>query len=147
MFGELWPVENTLRTRVEILHGLRERAGTVANFSADLIGKAGPYTISGGPRVSVADGDFMQFHFGVTPAAAMRNGLVQPFDARAGFKSAGYNISVSYQWSPAWKSTIWQSYDRLVDDAGRSPITSKLGSPDQFSLGLATYYSFGLPLK
>jgi outer membrane scaffolding protein for murein synthesis (MipA/OmpV family) len=147
IFGELWPVEGTLRTRVEILHGLREHAGTVANFSADLVGKVGAYTVSGGPRVSVADGDFMQFHFGVTPAAAMRNGLVQPFDAKAGFKSAGYNLAVSYQWSPAWKSTIWQSYDRLVDDAGRSPITSRLGSPDQFSLGLAAYYSFGLPWK
>jgi outer membrane scaffolding protein for murein synthesis (MipA/OmpV family) len=147
VFGEVWPIENTLRIRVEILHGLRENAGTVANFSADLVKKVGPYTVSGGPRVSVADDDFMQFHFGVTPAAAMRNGFVQPFDAKAGFKSAGYNLSVSYQWSPAWKSTIWQNYDRLVDDAGRSPITSRLGSPNQFSLGLATYYSFGLPLK
>ena len=148
VFGELWPIENTLRTRVEILHGLRENAGTVANFSADLVGRSWDrIPFSGGPRVSVADGDFMQFHFGVTPAAALRNGLVQPFDAKAGFKSAGYNLSVSYQWSPAWKSTIWQNYDRLVDDAGRSPITSKLGSANQFSLGLATYYSFGLPWK
>jgi outer membrane protein len=147
VFGELWPVENILRTRVEVLHGLRDGAGTVANFSADLVGRAGQFTVSGGPRVSVADADFMQFRFGVTPAAAMRNGLVQPFDAKAGFKSAGYNLSLSYQWSPAWKSTIWHNYDRLVDDAARSPITSKLGAANQFSLGLAAYYSFALPLK
>jgi outer membrane scaffolding protein for murein synthesis (MipA/OmpV family) len=147
VFGELWPIENTLRTRVEVLHGLRERAGTVANFSADLVRKTGPFTVSGGPRLSIADNDFMRLHFGVTPAAALRNGLVQPFEANAGFKSAGYNLSVSYEWSQAWKSTVWQNYDRLVEDAGRSPITSRLGSPNQFSLGLATYYSFGMPLK
>jgi outer membrane scaffolding protein for murein synthesis (MipA/OmpV family) len=146
-FGEVWPIENTLRLRVEVMHGLRENAGTVANFSADLVQKFGLYTISGGPRVSVADRDFMQFHFGVTPAAALRNGLVTPFDARAGFKSAGYNLSVSYEWSQAWKSTVWQNYDRLVDDAARSPVTSKLGSANQFSFGVASYYSFGWPLK
>ena len=147
VFGELWPIENLLRTRVEVLHGLREHAGTVANFSVDLVKMTGPYIVSGGPRVSIADYDFMQLHFGVTPAAALRNGLVQPFEASAGFKSVGYNLSISYEWSQAWKSTAWQSYDRLVEDAARSPITSKLGSSNQFSLGLATQYSFGVPLK
>lgn len=145
LFGEVWPIENILRTRVEVLHGLREDAGTVANFSADLVQRMGAFTISGGPRLSVADDDFMQFRFGVTPAAAMHNGLVQPFDAKGGFKSAGYDLALSYQWSPTWKSTIWQNYDRLVDDAARSPITSRLGSPNQFSFGLAAYYSFGFP--
>jgi outer membrane scaffolding protein for murein synthesis (MipA/OmpV family) len=147
VFGEFWPIENTLRTRVEVLHGLQQRAGTVANFSVDLVRITGPYTVSAGPRVSIADYDFMQLHFGVTPAAALRNGLVQPFEANAGFKSVGYNLSISYEWSQAWKSTVWQNYDRLVEDAGRSPITSKLGSPNQFSLGLATHYSFGVSLK
>jgi outer membrane protein len=144
-FGEVWLSENTLRARMEVLYGVRERAGTVANLSVDLVQKFGPYTLSGGPRVSVADNDYMQYNFGVTPAAALRNGMVQPFDAHAGLKSAGYNLSISYEWSHAWKSAIWQNYDRLVDDAARSPITSKFGSPNQLSHGLVTYYSFGWP--
>lgn len=44
--------------------------------------------------------------------------------------------------SPTWATTGWLRYDRLVGDAGASPITTKLGTANQVSFGLILSYSF-----
>jgi outer membrane scaffolding protein for murein synthesis (MipA/OmpV family) len=143
-FAEYWPVENVLRTRFELLHGLRGRDGVVANVSADLVQKFSAFTLSGGPRLALADGAVMESEFGVRPLAALRNGLVPPFDPHGGVKSAGYEIALSYDWSDQWRTTVFQRFDRLVGDAAASPITRRFGSPDQFTFGLGANYSFAV---
>jgi MipA family protein len=92
----------------------------------------------------LADGDSMQFLFGVSDAASIRNGRVGPFNADAGVQSVGANATVSYDWSEDWKFTVFGRYDRLVGDAADSPITKEFGSPDQFTVGAGVAYSFHL---
>lgn len=143
-FAEYWPVPNVLRTRFELMHGVSSHDGFVANVSADLVHKFSAFTLSGGPRLALADAGVMEVEFGVRPLAALRNGLVPPFDPRGGVKSAGYEIALSYDWSDQWRTTVFQRYDRLVGDAAASPITRRFGSPDQFTVGLGANYSFAL---
>ncbi|MBF9235268.1 MipA/OmpV family protein [Microvirga alba] len=144
VFAEFWPVPEMLRTRVEVRHGVRGQDGFVADLSMDLVQQFGAFTLSCGPRLSLADNRTMQQEFGVSPLASFRNGLVPPFNARGGVKSIGYGIGLSYDWSEQWRTTVFHRYDRLVGDAGASPITTRFGSRDQLTFGLGLSYAFRL---
>jgi MipA family protein len=141
-YVEFWPLHDVLRTRAEVVHGLRVQDGFATNLSADLVQRYGAFTLSGGPRLVIADSDAMQFQFGVTPEAAARNGKVGAFDADAGFQSVGANATLNYDWSQDWRLTVFGRYDRLVGDAAESPITRELGTADQFTFGAGFTYSF-----
>jgi outer membrane scaffolding protein for murein synthesis (MipA/OmpV family) len=143
-FVEYWPVPDFFRTRVEVMHGFRDDDGFFANLSADFIRHYGRYTFSAGPRMVIGDSDSMNFLFGVSDAAAIRNGRVGPFDADGGIQSVGANATVSYDWSEDWRLTGFARYDRLVGDAADSPITREFGSENQFTLGAGVTYSFHL---
>jgi MipA family protein len=85
----------------------------------------------------------MNLVYGVSEAAAERNPYVTPFRADGGISSVGLSTAVSYDWTDAWRTTLYQRYDRLVDDAANSPITHQLGSHNQFTFGIGFDYSFG----
>ena len=76
-----------------------------------------------------------------TPFEAALNGRVTPSRARGGVTSLG---ALTYQWSEQWTTTVYAGYDRLVGDAGDSPITRRLGSQDQFTVGARLSYSFAI---
>lgn len=139
-FVEFWPIQDVVRTRIELMHGLRADDGFSANLAADLIQHYGRFTLSAGPRMVLADSDEMELQFGVTPA--VRNGRVAAFNAGGGIQSVGINATLSYDWSEDWNLTIFNRYDRLVLDAADSPITRQFGSEDQFTLGVGITYSF-----
>ncbi len=40
-----------------------------------------------------------------------------------------------YKWKPRWRLTLNASYQRLMADAARSPLTRQLGTPNQFNIG------------
>lgn len=141
-FVEFWPVEDVVRLRTEVLHGLNGDAGFTANLSADFVKHYGPFTFSAGPRLQLADDDEMQIQFGVSRRAAERNGHVAPFDTAGGLESVGVNATLSYQWSDNWIFTVFNNYDGLVGDAANSPVTQGFGSPDQFTFGAGVTYSF-----
>jgi outer membrane scaffolding protein for murein synthesis (MipA/OmpV family) len=141
-FIEIWPIENRLRTRLEIRHGLHANDGFVADLSMDLVQKFGAFTLSGGPRLTLADSSVMQKEFGVSPLASQHNGLLPPFQARGGAKSIGLEAAISYDWSDQWRTTVFQRYDRLIGDAAASPITTHLGSKNQFTFGVGLTYAF-----
>ncbi|MBZ6078871.1 MipA/OmpV family protein [Microvirga puerhi] len=144
VFVEYWPIQDRLRTRLEVRHGLHRHDGFVADLSADLIQKFGAFTLSGGPRASLADNSIMEKEFGISPAGALRNGMLPAFSAHGGVKSVGLEAAVSYDWSDQWRTTVFQRYDRLVGDAGASPITTRLGSRNQLIFGLELTYAFEL---
>ncbi len=141
-FAEFWPIEDLLRTRIEVMHGLRSDDGFTINLGADLVQHFGRFTVSAGPRGALADSDQAQLLFGVSPSASTRNGRVAPFDASGGLESVGVNETVSYDWSEALRLTVFSRYDRLVGDAANSPITRELGSLDQFTVGAGITFSF-----
>lgn len=142
VFANYWPVPGVLRIRLEVREGLRPDDGIVADLNTDVVGHFSAFTLSGGPRISFGDGSANKLELGVSPAESVRNGLLPPFKAHAGIRSAGYGAAVSYDWTPVWRTTLFHRFDRLVGAAAGSPIPQRLGSRDQFTFGLGLTYSF-----
>jgi outer membrane protein len=143
-FLEVWPVD-FLRARVEVRQGFNGHEGIVGNLGLDFVQRAGAFTFSIGPRLAFGDSDFTREYFGVTPIESVLNGRVNPFRPDGGVTSVGGLASVRYRWSEAWATTVYGGYDRLVDDAGRSPVSRVLGSRDQYIVGAQLSYSFYFP--
>jgi MipA family protein len=140
-FVEFYP-HKQLRTRIEIREGFHGYSGLYADLGADWIQPWKQWQFSFGPRLALAGGGFMNTYFSVSPMEAAANGMVMPFKASGGLVSVGLAGAATYRWSPSFALTGWLRYDRLQGDAAASPIASKLGSRNQFSLGLIGSYSF-----
>jgi MipA family protein len=143
LFAEYWPILDRLRTRVEVRYGFGYK-GFVADLGADWVQPVGRFTFSGGPRLALADRNYMRKYFSVTPADALANPRVTPFSAGSGLRSAGVLGAVGYRWTKLLTTTLFVRYDRLIADAGESPIVKRIGSPDQFTIGVNTTYAFGV---
>lgn len=143
VFAEFWPLKDRLRTRIEVRHGFRGRSdGFVGDLSVDWVERFGALTLSGGPRLSVGDADYMDANYGVLPSEAAANRRVNAFDAGPGLKSVGLEAALSYDWSKAWTTTAFIRYDRLAGDAAKSPIVKRFGSRDQITVGTGLSYAF-----
>ncbi len=142
-FLNLWPMP-WLRLRGEIRHGFGGHDSWVGDVSADLVHETGPWLLSIGPRLSVADADFTRTFFGVSALEASRSpfgiGAYAP-DGRMTWGGALANAEL--QVSPRWNLVAVGSYRRLMGDAARSPIVARLGDKDQFSATLSVRYRFG----
>lgn len=142
-FAQLY-LGKSFRVRGELRKGLGGHDGWISQVSADFIARRGDdYVFSIGPRVTWADEEYQQAYFGVTPAMSAASGLAA-FDADSGVRGVGGATSLSYQFTPDWGIQAYGRYERLVGDAGRSPLIRTYGSRDQFSAGLALSYTFGL---
>lgn len=142
-FVEYWPMAN-LRTRAELRQGITGHQSLVGTLGADLIYKPGAFTFSGGPRLNFGSGQYMRKFFSISVPEALANGRVTAFDARSGASSVGALGAAAYEFSPTWTGTLWGGYQRLVGDAGRSPIPRVLGSRNQGSFGATVSYSFNV---
>lgn len=145
LFAEFWPIGDRLRTRIELRRGVGGHEGFVATAGADLVERVGAWTLSAGPRVHLADGESNNTYFGVSARDAALSPFVVPFKAEGGLRSVGAAASVTYQFTPAWATTVHAGYDRLTQDAARSPITRQFGSADQFRFGASLSYTFEIP--
>lgn len=141
-FGEIWPIQDTLRLRVEVTQGVRPHDGLLAKLAADWIGRTGRFTISGGPRITLGDTAAMRLDFDVPFAAALANPALPPYRALPGLRSVGLAGAVAYEWSDTWQTLAYGRYDRLVSSAAASPIVRRIGTADQLSFGLGATYTF-----
>lgn len=142
-FAQLY-LGKSFRVRGELRKGLGGHDGWISQVSADLVARRGDdYVFSIGPRVTWADENYQQAYFGVTPAVSAASGL-PAFNADSGLRGVGGTTSLSYQFTPDWGIQAYGRYERLVGDAGRSPLIRTYGSRDQFSFGLGLSYTFGL---
>lgn len=143
-FIEYWPAD-ALRTRLEVRHSIIGGKGLVADFSADAIWRPSKAVlVTGGPRVSVADSDFMRTYYGVDAAQASFLNL-PAHSAQAGLRSYGAGSMLKYFWSDQWATMTYAEYARLSGDAGDSPlIGSHNGTKDQFTVGIGTSYTFSV---
>jgi outer membrane protein len=124
--------------------GLGGHDGWISQVSADFVARRkDDYVFSIGPRLSWADKEYQRAYFGVTPAMSAATGLAA-FDPGSGLRGVGGATSLSYQFTPQWGIQAYGRYERLVGDAGRSPLIRTYGSRDQFSAGLALSFTFGL---
>ena len=142
-FGQLY-LAKSFRLRAELRKGLGGHDGWISHLSADFIARRGDdYVFSIGPRVIWADEEYQRAYFGVTPAMSAASGL-PAFDPDSGLRGVAAATSLSYQFTSDWGIQAYGRYERLVGDAGRSPLIRTYGSRDQFSAGLALSYTFGL---
>ena len=142
-FVEVYPVRN-FRLRGELRQGINGHRGLVGDLGADIVIRdADTYILSFGPRARWGDGDFNRAYFGVTPAAAVASGL-PAFTPRSGFYAIGGMAGLTMKFGRNWGMRSYLGYDRLVRDAGHSPIVRQLGSRDQFSGGAGLFIEFNV---
>jgi MipA family protein len=138
LFGELWFANDALRVRAEVTQGVRARDGILVKLAGDAIGRFGHFTLSGGPRLVLADAASQRIDFGVPERA---RGLA-PYDPKGGLRSAGLAAALAYDWSDSWQTLVYGRYDRLLSEAARSPIVRRFGSVHEMSVGIGAIYSF-----
>jgi outer membrane scaffolding protein for murein synthesis (MipA/OmpV family) len=135
-------ISDNFRVRVEGRRGFGGHEGWVGDVGADFFVRGGTETVfSIGPRVRLADSEWMRTYFGVTPAAAAAAGI-PAYTPDGGVKALGLVSGITHQISPSFGVYAYAGYERLVGDAADSPIVTRFGSQDQFSGGVALYYSF-----
>lgn len=138
-FVEFWP-GSQIRTRAELRRGFNGHEGLIANLSADVVYKPDDrWTFTLGPRLAIADANYMQAYFGVSAADAVTSGL-QAYDPKGGLYSAGVGGSAKLQWDANWATIGYLQVDRLLGDAKDSPITER-GSDTQVTVGIGVTYT------
>jgi outer membrane scaffolding protein for murein synthesis (MipA/OmpV family) len=85
---------------------------------------------------NIADKDYMQTFFGVTPAQAVP---LPVYSASAGFKDVFAGLSATIDLDPRWTLYVSGRYSRLVGDAADSPI---IDTSNQFYGGAGLTYKF-----
>ncbi len=132
-----------LRVRAEVRKGLGGHRGWIGTVGADYIWRRGDYwLVSVGPRVTLSDGRYQRAYFGVAPGDAAASGLTA-FTPGGGIQAIGANLGYIRQLTRKWGVYSYAKYDRLVDDAGQSPVVRRFGSRNQLSGGVALTYTFG----
>lgn len=140
-FAEFMATES-IRLRLDGRRGLGGHDGFVGSLGADHIWREGDqYVFSIGPRVRFSDARYQRAYFGVTPAATIATGL-PTYRPDGGVHAIGATTGASYQLNDRWGLFGFGGYDRLVGDAGKSPIVRQLGSRNQFSVGAGVSYTF-----
>jgi outer membrane protein len=142
-FAQIY-LADSFRLRGEVRKGLGGHDGWISHLSADFVARRkDDYVFSIGPRLIWADEEYQSAYFGVTPAMSAATGL-PAFEADSGLRGVGAATSLVYQFSPQWGIQAYGRYERLVGDAGRSPLIRTYGSRNQMSAGLALSYTFKL---
>lgn len=140
-FVQVWLGPN-IRLRAEGRKGIGGHNGLLGDLSADLVIRDDDRTIfSVGPRLHLANDEFEDAYFGISPAASAATGI-PVYRPGGGLYGVGVLTSIVHQLSPAWGVTAYAAYDRLVGGAAASPIVGRFGSPDQLSAGLGITYTF-----
>lgn len=143
-FVEYW-FTPLLRTRAEVRKGLTGHHGVIADITADVVYPFGPqWTLSGGPRVTLATAAANNPYFGITPLESLRSGL-PVYSPGGGVRSWGAGAQLRYQVTPQWSAHTYVEYERLSEGAGSSPLVTLRGSRDQVTVGLGVAYSFDIP--
>lgn len=133
-FVDYWPT-HWLRARVELRQGFGGHHGVVSDETVDAVLPLTPqWTLSGGPRMTIATREANQPYFNVDPAQSAASGL-PVYDAGSGIRSIGAGAQARYQWNRRWASHGFVEYTRLVGGVGDSPVVTERGAPDQAMIG------------
>jgi outer membrane protein len=137
-----YDLTESLRVRGEIRQGVTGHKGLVGQIGVDQVWRDGDrYTFSIGPRVTFAGSRYERAYFGITPAQALATGL-PVYDPSGGVLGLAAASGVTFQFSDRFGMFGYARAERLVGDAGKSPLVKKYGSRDQLSAGIGLTYSF-----
>jgi outer membrane protein len=143
IFAEYWWVP-WLRTRAEVRQGFNGHHGLVSDIFVDAVVPAGTqWTISGGPRVTLASTPAISPYFSIDAAQSAASGLPL-FDAKGGVRSIGAGTQARYLWTPQWATHAFVEYERLTGDAAVSPLVVQRGSANQLTIGFGVTRSFDI---
>ena len=132
-------------TFVDVRRGFNGHEGWVVDLGADgILRPREDLTFKLGPRLSFASEDYMDTYFSVSPVESVRTGYAV-YDPSAGLKSVGVTGQAEYALTPETTLYARASYDRLVGEAGDSPI-ARAGERNMFGVGVGISYRFGLDL-
>jgi outer membrane scaffolding protein for murein synthesis (MipA/OmpV family) len=135
---------DVFRLRLEGQKGIGGHGGLLGTVAADAAFRPSIDTlITIGPRVRFNDDEYAAAYFGITPAVAAATGL-PAYDPDGGLRSVGMMAGVTQQLSRSFGVYGYAGYERLMGDAADSPIVQSFGSEDQFSAGLALFFSFNV---
>lgn len=136
--------------KLDVRQATNTDLGLIATLSArysamiPMSSRPGPPAIfSIGPRISFVDDKYNQSYFGITTEQSVRSGL-REYRAKGGVLSAGVGASAIVPLGSRVSAMVLAGYDRLADDAARSPLVEDRGSRDQATVGLGLVYRFGL---
>lgn len=143
VFLQYWAIPNQLRFRSEIREALSNGSGLVVDVGSDWFQPVGDrWILSAGPRASFGSAASMHRYFSISPAESAANGTLSAYNASEGLKSVGATISATYAITPDWSVTFYDRFDRLVGDAASSPVTAKIGTPNQNIVGISLSKEF-----
>jgi MipA family protein len=142
IYAQAWLVPDSLRARFELRRGFHGHEGVVGSFGLDAVQRYGAWTFSAGPRLQVADAEYMKSFYGVTQRDAAWNGRVAAYKPNAGVKSYGATAAASYKINDRWSTTVSAQWERLTGPAVDSPLIRNIGKRDQFTVGASVSYSF-----
>jgi outer membrane protein len=141
VFAEWWPSE-FLRTRVEARDAVFGAHGLVADLSVDTVWwPEERWTVTAGPRLSVADRAFMRGYYSIDEEQSITSGL-PTYSAPAGMRSYGAGSMLKYKWSDGLATMMFVEYQRLGNSAAESPLIDDRGSPNQLTAGVGMSFSF-----
>lgn len=119
-------------------HGLKTgHRGTIidANINA-LLFRAGPVSIAAGGQASWIGNRYADAYFSVTPEQSVRsNGVLPVFDADAGFRDFGGNVTAYINVRDRWSLNPYASYQVILGDIADTPIIDQFGDKHQFRVG------------
>lgn len=133
---------DSFRLRAEVRKGIGGHKGVVANLAADYVVRdADNWLFAVGPRARLVNGRYNRAYFGITAAegAAVFAPAYRP---DGGVGSVGAAANALYSFTPRWGLLGYVRYDRLIGDAGKSPVVRAFGDRDQWSGGAAITYTF-----
>lgn len=136
-----------IRGFAEVRQGFNGYSGQVAEFGIDLIGSPSEdLELRFGPRAGWGSQSYMDTYFGITASeAAASPTFDKAYRTNAGFNTVGLAGSATYDLSEDWKLHALVGWNRLVGDAGDSPIV-KEGSANQYYAGTGLTYRFKFDL-
>ncbi len=142
-FAEYWVVP-WLRTRVELRQGFNGHHGLVSDIFADAVVRGGTqWTLSGGPRMTLASTPATTPYFGIDAAQSAASDLPL-FDAKGGVRSLGAGTQARYFWTRQFATHAFVEYERLTGDAASSPLVEQRGSANQLTIGFGASHSFDI---
>jgi outer membrane scaffolding protein for murein synthesis (MipA/OmpV family) len=81
-----------------------------------------------GPSVTLADDQYMNAYFGVSPRHAAPHSQFHTFEAHGGLKNANFGLTALYHFTDHWFVDVDAGIERLLGSAAESPlIQSKWG--------------------
>ncbi len=137
LFGQVFILPVVLS--FDVRRGIGGHDGWIGDLSAYMpLSASEKFIAFAGPSVTLADQDYMDSYFSVSPGQAANSNL-PAFKADPGFKNANFGVTAIYFITDNWLIIADAAVERLLGDAARSPITQ---SRTQFTFDLSIAYTF-----